>query len=58
MRLGRRLHDVRNPLRVFAVQQAVVAPPGQDPLVVHPRYTPAGNFRVTCTRMPEAEGRA
>ncbi|WP_299540205.1 hypothetical protein [uncultured Streptomyces sp.] len=54
MRLGRRLHDVRNPLRVFAVHQAAVAPPGRTPLLVHPRYTPAGNFRVTCSRMPEA----
>jgi hypothetical protein len=58
MRLGRRLHDVRNPLRVFAVHQTVVAPQGLDPLIVHPRYTPAGNFRVTCIRMPEAGRRA
>ncbi|WP_079159333.1 hypothetical protein [Streptomyces griseus] len=54
MRLGRRLHDVRNPLRVFAMTQASVAPKGRNPLLVHPRYTPAGNFRVTCSRMPEA----
>ncbi|WP_392872277.1 hypothetical protein [Streptomyces sp. LN499] len=54
MRLGRRLHDVRNPLRVFAMNQASVAPQGHPPLLVHPRYTPAGNFRVSCSRMPEA----
>lgn len=54
MRLGRRLHDVRNPLRVFAMRSLAITPPGQAPLIVQPRYTPAGNFRVTCTRMPEA----
>ncbi|MEV5440228.1 hypothetical protein AB0K80_30105 [Streptomyces sp. NPDC052682] len=54
MRLGRRLHDVRNPLRVFAMRSLAVTPPGHPPLIVHPRYTPAGSFRVTCTRMPEA----
>jgi hypothetical protein len=54
MRLGRRLHDVRNPLRVFAMRSLAITPPGHPPLIVHPRYTPAGNFRVTCTRMPEA----
>ncbi|MGW4998761.1 hypothetical protein ACWEP8_13870 [Streptomyces hydrogenans] len=54
MRFGRRLHDVRNPLRVFAIKETVVAPRGLDPMIVHPRYTAAGNFRVTCSRMPEA----
>lgn len=54
MRLGRRLHDVRNPLRVFAMRGMAVTPQGHPPLIVQPRYTPAGNFRVTCTRMPEA----
>jgi hypothetical protein len=54
LRLGRRLHDVRNPIRVFAINRMSVAPPGQAPMLVQPRYTPAGNFRVTCSRMPEA----
>ncbi|MFJ1588885.1 hypothetical protein ACIOD0_01345 [Kitasatospora albolonga] len=54
LRLGRRLHDVRNPLRVFAMRATVIAPPGRRPLLVQPRYTPAGNLRVTCTPMPEA----
>ncbi|MFC9028255.1 hypothetical protein ACOZFM_07465 [Streptomyces arboris] len=54
LRLGRRLHDVRNPLRVFAMRTTVIAPPGRRPLLVQPRYTSAGNLRVTCTPMPEA----
>ncbi|WP_418959644.1 hypothetical protein [Streptomyces tritici] len=54
LRFGRRLHDVRNPLRVFAIKETVVAPSGRTPLIVHPRYTAAGNFRITCSRMPEA----
>ncbi|MEU6244543.1 hypothetical protein [Streptomyces sp. NPDC047024] len=54
LRLGRRLHDVRNPLRVFAMRRLAVTPPGHTTMIVQPRYTPAGNFRVTCTRMPEA----
>ncbi|MHC3469587.1 hypothetical protein ACYF6T_12810 [Streptomyces sp. 7R007] len=54
MRLGRRLHDVRNPLRVFAMRSLAVTPPGRAPMIVQPRYTPAGNLRITCTRMPEA----
>lgn len=54
MRLGRRLHDVRNPLRVFAMRSLAITPQGHPPMIVQPRYTPAGNFRVTCTRMPEA----
>ncbi|MYR40627.1 hypothetical protein [Streptomyces sp. SID5910] len=53
-RLGRRLHDVRNPLRVFAMRSLAITPPGRLPMIVQPRYTPAGNLRVTCTRMPEA----
>ncbi|SCD74505.1 hypothetical protein GA0115239_107117 [Streptomyces sp. BpilaLS-43] len=52
-RLGRRLHDVRNPLRVFAMRATAIAPRGQRPLLVQPRYTPAGNLRITCTPMPE-----
>ncbi|MGA5085628.1 hypothetical protein [Streptomyces pseudogriseolus] len=54
LRLGRRLHDVRNPLRVFAMRSLAITPPGLPPMIVQPRYTPAGNLRVTCTRMPEA----
>ncbi|MFF4833029.1 hypothetical protein [Streptomyces sp. NPDC001315] len=54
MRLGRRLHDVRNPLRVFAMRSMAITPSGHQPMIVQPRYTPAGNLRVTCTRMPEA----
>lgn len=54
MRLGRRLHDVRNPLRVFAMRGGAITPRDRAPLMVQPRYTPAGNLRVTCTRMPEA----
>lgn len=54
LRLGRRLHDVRNPLRVFAMRSLAITPPGRPPVIVQPRYTPAGNLRVTCTRMPEA----
>lgn len=58
LRIGRRMHDVRNPMRVFSINKAVVAPKGQAPMIVHPRYTPAGNLRVTCSRMPEAGRRA
>ncbi|MET9882810.1 hypothetical protein ABZZ20_06520 [Streptomyces sp. NPDC006430] len=58
LRIGRRLHDVRNPMRVFAINKAVVAPAGRPPMIVHPRYTAAGNLRVTCSRMPEAGRRA
>ncbi|MGW2210570.1 hypothetical protein [Streptomyces sp. NPDC001781] len=54
LRLGRRLHDVRNPLRVFAMRRLAVTPPGRTTMIVQPRYTPAGNLRMTCTRMPEA----
>ncbi|WP_395573556.1 hypothetical protein [Streptomyces sp. BK79] len=54
LRLGRRLHDVRNPLRVFAMRSLAITPPGRPPMIVQPRYTPAGNLRVTCTSMPEA----
>ncbi|MET7288381.1 hypothetical protein [Streptomyces sp. NPDC005573] len=54
LRLGRRLHDVRNPLRVFAMRRLAVTPQGLTTMIVQPRYTPAGNLRVTCTRMPEA----
>ena len=54
LRLGRRLHDVRNPLRVFAMRSIAITPQGRPPLIVQPRYTPAGNLRVTCTRMSEA----
>ncbi|MFJ8198638.1 hypothetical protein [Streptomyces sp. NPDC096152] len=55
LRLGRRLHDVRNPRRVFAMRSMAMAPIGRTPMIVQPRYTPAGNLRVTCTRMPEAD---
>ncbi|MFB6619510.1 hypothetical protein ACIGFK_26340 [Streptomyces sp. NPDC085524] len=58
LRIGRQLHDVRNPMRVFSINKAVVAPRGLPPMIVHPRYTPAGNLRVTCSRMPEAGRRA
>jgi hypothetical protein len=54
LRLGRRLHDVRNPRRVFAMRSMAMTPVGRTPMIVQPRYTPAGNLRVTCTRMPEA----
>ncbi|WP_246204248.1 hypothetical protein [Streptomyces tailanensis] len=54
LRIGRHVHDVRNPQRVFGIAALTVAPPGAAPLIVHPRYTPAGNFRVTCSRMPES----
>ncbi|MGV9246462.1 hypothetical protein [Streptomyces sp. NPDC003710] len=54
LRPGRRLHDVRNPLRVFAMRSLAITPQGHPPMIVQPRYTPAGNLRVTCTRMPEA----
>ncbi|MEU5593432.1 hypothetical protein [Streptomyces sp. NPDC020298] len=55
LRLGRRLHDVRNPRRVFAMRSMAMTPTGRTPMIVQPRYTPAGNLRVTCTRMPEAD---
>ncbi|MGW2639754.1 hypothetical protein [Streptomyces sp. NPDC001348] len=55
LRLGRRLHDVRNPRRVFAMPSMAMTPAGRSPMIVQPRYTPAGNLRVTCTRMPEAD---
>ncbi|TRV76856.1 hypothetical protein FKN01_17520 [Streptomyces sp. 130] len=54
MRLGRRLHDVRNPGRVFAYRQTAVTPVGRRPMLVLPRYTPAGNFRIQCSPMTEA----
>ncbi|MFE6761687.1 hypothetical protein [Streptomyces sp. NPDC057689] len=54
MRLGRRLHDVRNPGRVFAYRQTAVTPVGRHPMLVLPRYTPAGNFRIQCSPMTEA----
>lgn len=54
MRLGRRLHDVRNPGRVFAFRQTAVTPVGRHPMLVLPRYTPAGNFRIQCSPMTEA----
>lgn len=54
MRLGRRLHDVRNPGRVFAYRQTAVTPVGLHPMLVLPRYTPAGNFRIQCSPMTEA----
>ncbi|MGV9287507.1 hypothetical protein [Streptomyces sp. NPDC003719] len=54
MRLGRRLHDVRNPKRVFAVRETAVTPAGRDPMLVLPRYTPAGNFRIQCSPMAQA----
>ncbi|MEV8451532.1 hypothetical protein AB0467_06745 [Streptomyces sp. NPDC052095] len=54
MRLGRRLHDVRNPGRVFAYRQTAVTPAGRHPMLVLPRYTPAGNFRIQCSPMTEA----
>ncbi|MGW7605761.1 hypothetical protein ACWGKW_00485 [Streptomyces sp. NPDC054766] len=54
LRLGRRLHDVRNPRRVFAMRSMAMTPVGLTPMIVQPRYTPAGNLRITCTRMPEA----
>ncbi|MGW2839285.1 hypothetical protein ACWCWD_15970 [Streptomyces sp. NPDC001493] len=53
LRLGRRLHDVRNPLRVFAMRATAIAPRGRRPMLVQPRYTAAGNLRITCTQMPE-----
>ncbi|MFF9454044.1 hypothetical protein [Streptomyces flaveolus] len=54
MRLGRRLHDVRNPKRVFAMRETAVTPAGRTPMLVLPRYTPAGNFRIQCSPMAEA----
>jgi hypothetical protein len=54
MRLGRRLHDVRNPKRVFAMRETAVTPVGRTPMLVLPRYTPAGNFRIQCSPMAEA----
>ncbi|MFD7296201.1 hypothetical protein ACFV9W_23195 [Streptomyces sp. NPDC059897] len=54
MRLGRRLHDVRNPTRVFAVRESAVTGRDRTPLLVQPRYTPAGNFRIKCSPMTEA----
>ncbi|SDK28959.1 hypothetical protein [Streptomyces indicus] len=55
LRLGRRIHDVRNPARVFAIRQLAITPEGLAPMIVQPRYTPAGNLRITCTPMPEAD---
>lgn len=54
LRLGRRLHDVRNPKRVFAMRESAVTPVGLTPMLVLPRYTPAGNFRIQCSQMTEA----
>jgi hypothetical protein len=54
MRLGRRLHDVRNPKRVFAMRETAMTPVGRTPMLVLPRYTPAGNFRIQCSPMAEA----
>ncbi|MFJ6913381.1 hypothetical protein ACIQUX_05395 [Streptomyces sp. NPDC101133] len=54
MRLGRRLHDVRNPKRVFAMRETAVTSVGRTPMLVLPRYTPAGNFRIQCSPMAQA----
>jgi hypothetical protein len=55
LRLARRLHDVRDPGKVFGMRKVTVAPQRERLMVVEPRYTPAGNFRLTCSR--EAEGK-
>ncbi|WP_018539114.1 MULTISPECIES: hypothetical protein [unclassified Streptomyces] len=51
--LGRRLHDVRNPLRVFAIRHIVMAVGEGRIMRVQPRYTTAGTLRFTCEQMPE-----
>ncbi|MCX3062575.1 hypothetical protein [Streptomyces beihaiensis] len=53
LRLARRLHDVYNLDRVFGMREITVAPRPRNLMVVEPRYTPAGNFRLTCRRGPE-----
>jgi hypothetical protein len=53
LRLGHRLHDLHDPARVRTQARTAVAAPGAAPLVVEPRYTPAANFRITCSRMTE-----
>ncbi|MFD4645412.1 hypothetical protein [Streptomyces sp. NPDC058441] len=55
LRLARRLHDVRDPDRVFGMRKIMVAPQRQQLMVVEPRYTPAGNFRLTCDRGAEGK---
>lgn len=55
LRVGRRVHDVRNPTRVFAMRQIAVTPEGLGPMIVQPRYTPAGNLRIAVSPMPEAD---
>ncbi|MDX2847511.1 hypothetical protein [Actinacidiphila glaucinigra] len=55
VRVARRLHDVRNPGRVFAMRKIVVAPAPGHLMTIEPRYTPAGNLRFTCSSMAAAE---
>ncbi|MEV7034955.1 hypothetical protein AB0N99_32590 [Streptomyces sp. NPDC093272] len=48
LRLGRRLHDVQAPGRVFAMRKILVSPRRGTLMLIQPRYTPAGNLRFTC----------
>ncbi|MBT2471962.1 hypothetical protein J7E97_29910 [Streptomyces sp. ISL-66] len=49
VRVARKLHDVRDPQRVFAARRIVVAPGPENLIMVESRYTAAGNLRFTCS---------
>lgn len=49
LRLARRLHDVQAPGRVFTMRKILVSPHRGVLMRIEPRYTPAGNFRFTCS---------
>ncbi|MFC3574731.1 hypothetical protein ACFOZ0_15890 [Streptomyces yaanensis] len=49
LRLGRRLHDVQAPGRVFAMRKILVSPRRDTLMRIEPRYTPAGSLRFTCS---------
>ncbi|MFJ3309738.1 hypothetical protein ACIPSA_43425 [Streptomyces sp. NPDC086549] len=55
LRLGRRLHDVRVPGRVFTMRKILVAPRRGILMRIEPRYTPAGSLRFTCSDGARAE---
>ncbi|MEW2304360.1 hypothetical protein AB0958_31125 [Streptomyces sp. NPDC006655] len=57
LRLGRRLHDVQAPGRVFAMRKILVSPRRDTLMMIEPRYTPAGNLRFTCGDGAGAEQR-
>jgi hypothetical protein len=51
LRVGRFLHDVRSPSRVFRVPVRVVAPEPGVLISLRPHYTAAGGLRLACLRV-------